>query len=216
MKEMRMRVSALVRVVVVALAAVAVSTAAACSGSGSDQNATPTVGATAVSAPTDEPGYGENPCASLTADDVRSALGQTVSDTQRYETTSDDTATVQRCALVTDGKPLAGTAFTNLSALATGFTGGDLPGHQAAAVGVILVTRTAPFNAADGDTSKFPAGSTTITGVGTFAVVLASPTGGVGFAQTSPTVLVVVYDAEDRAVPESQMEALLRAAAAKR
>jgi hypothetical protein len=83
-------------------------------------------------------------------------------------------------------------------------------------VGVVLVTRTTPFDAADGDTSKFPSGSKTLTGVGTFAVVLGSPTGGLGFAQTGPAELVVVYDAEDRAVGSGQMEALLRAAVSHR
>jgi len=36
--------------------------------------------------------------------------------------------------------------------------------------------------------------------------------GGIGFAQTSPTELVVVYDIEDRKVPTDQMEKLLRSA----
>ena len=114
--------------------------------------------------------------------------------------------------MLTDGKPMTGAIFDNLSTIASGFTGKDLTNQSAANVGVIVVSGTAPYDASAGDTAKLPPGSKTIAGVGTFAVVLAVPAGGIGFAQTSPTQMVVVYDLEDRSVPTAQMETLLRAA----
>ena len=204
----------LVRVVALALAAGSVLLASACSAN-EPSAATPATGAPspASSASGGQAATTADPCALVTAADIKTAFGQTVSDTERYETTTDETGTTARCALITDGKPTTGAVFDDLSTLTSGFTGKALTSQPGASVGVILVTGTAPYDASAGDIAKLPTGSKTIAGLGTFAVVLAVPAGGgIGFAQTSPTEMVVVYDLEDRVVPAAQVEALLRTA----
>jgi hypothetical protein len=214
-----MRVSILARGAGVTMAAVAALAGSACSG-GADGAPTPTTSAAPVSADlAGGPASAQaetaqsGPCGLLTAADVKTALGQAVRDLQRYETVSDDTGTIERCAFLTDGTPLGGPALDNLSMVATGFTGQDMPILTTANVGVIRITRTAPYDAAQGDTGKLPDGSKTLTGVGSFAMVLGvSGSGGIAFAQTGPTGMLVVYDSEDRTIAAAQMEALLRSA----
>ena len=207
-----------IRAGALSLAATIVLAAAACSSSDTPPSGAASTGTQTGSASGSNAATAGDPCALITAADVKTALKQTVSDTDRYESIKDDTGTTTRCALTTDGKPLSGSGFDMLSELASGFTGQPLTSQPAASVGVILLTRTAPYDASAGDVDKLPPGSKTIAGVGSFALVLGVPAGGpggIGFAQANPTTVVVVYDLEDRVVPAADMETLLRAVVAR-
>lgn len=217
-----MQLPSRVRRVVVAAIALSVLASTACSGSDPTPSGSP--GSTVTTAPggviPTRSGGGEpealssgDPCTVITAADISTALSQTVTDTQRFEAISDEDSTTQECALSTSGKAMPAAGFDGLSALASGFTGRPLSSPSSAVVGVAVMSHGKPYDAAKGDTDKLPKGSKVISKLGTFAVVVAvSGNGGLAFAQTSPTRTVVIYDAEDRKVSTSQMEALLRAA----
>jgi hypothetical protein len=140
-----------------------------------------------------------DPCALLTAAEVSSAVGFTVTGITRGKALTNDTGPSQNCVYLTNGPSLVGPLASALGAMA-GQDPTAVTNAVNAAGGVVGITLTgvdpsaATANPGDSGAGSTEPGVTVkqIKDLGTYAAVITLPSGGVAFAAKGTTAIMIM------------------------
>jgi len=162
-------------------------------------------------------GTAGDPCVVLKPAEVQDAIGQTVRATHRLPTVTTTAAVSQQCQFDISGAGISVAGMTSISTLAASFIGQKVEAQRDNEVNVAMieVALAELTNAATGSSfpsKTLPPGGKRVSGIGQGAVVVSMPTGSIGAALVNPHRAVYLMDLEGRAVPQAQMEKLLKAA----
>ena len=156
-------------------------------------------------------------CDYLTAADIQTALGETVSATKPGTgATAGDGSQISQCVLTTSGPALLGGAADSITAFIASLVGGQTNFDLSSGGVAVIVTNTATPVTASATGAPLPSGAAAAPGVGKSAYAFPSPTGGgLAVSQVSDTKTVIIVDLESKQVTADQLSTLLKAAVAK-
>jgi hypothetical protein len=162
-------------------------------------------------------GAAGDPCVVLQPAEVQGAIGQTVRSTQRLPTVTTAAAVSQQCQFEISGAGISYAGMSSIAALADSFVGQKVQAQRdnevnVAMIEVAVADLTAAATGSSFPSKTLPAGAKRVSGIGQGAVVVSMSTGSIGAALINPHKAVYLIELEGRAVPQAQMEKLLRAA----